>query len=112
MMPDCAKGQEIFKDYIMGVSDGVPKTPDWAGEICGVPAVDIIKLADMYATTKPAALKASCWRRRIGVPLRRKVAGVLGIYKRNLYRILKSQPWRSRARPRQETRPSDLPSDQ
>lgn len=58
-MPDWAKGQESFKDYIMGTSDGVPKTPDWASEICGVPAADIIKLADMYATTKPAALKAS-----------------------------------------------------
>ncbi len=58
-MPDWAKGQESFKDYILGVSDGVPKTPEWASEICGVPAADIIKLADMYATTKPAALKAS-----------------------------------------------------
>ena len=58
-MPDWAKGQENFKDYILGVSDGVPKTPEWASAICGVPAADIIKLADMYATTKPAALKAS-----------------------------------------------------
>lgn len=58
-MPDWAKGQESFKDYIMGTMDGVPKTPEWASDICGVPAADIIKLADMYATTKPAALKAS-----------------------------------------------------
>jgi len=58
-MPDWAKGQENFKDYIMGVSDGIAKTPEWAADICGVSAEDIIKLADMYATTKPAALKAS-----------------------------------------------------
>ena len=58
-MPDWAKGQENFRDYIMGVSDGVPKTPEWAADICGVSAENIIKLADMYATTKPAALKAS-----------------------------------------------------
>ncbi len=58
-MPDWAKGQESFKDYITGNSDGVPKTPEWAEKICGVPAADIIKLADMYARTKPAALKAS-----------------------------------------------------
>ena len=58
-MPDWAKGQENFKDYILGKYDGVPKTPEWAEKICGVPAADIVKLADMYARTKPAALKAS-----------------------------------------------------
>lgn len=58
-MPAWAQGHESFKDYILGVSDGVPKTPEWAAAICGVKAEDIIKLADMYARTKPAALKAS-----------------------------------------------------
>jgi anaerobic dimethyl sulfoxide reductase subunit A len=52
-------GQENFKDYILGTYDGVPKTPEWAAAICGVSADDIKKLADMYARTKPAALKAS-----------------------------------------------------
>jgi len=62
-MPDWAagspNGQENFKDYILGTYDGVAKTPEWAAEICGVSANDIKKLADMYARTKPAALKAS-----------------------------------------------------
>ena len=58
-MPDWAKGQENFKDYILGKSDGTPKTPEWAQKICGVKADDIRKLAQMYATTRPAALKAS-----------------------------------------------------
>ncbi|MDP1634413.1 MAG: molybdopterin-dependent oxidoreductase, partial [Gallionellaceae bacterium] len=58
-MPDWAKGRENFKDYILGKSDGTPKTPEWAEKICGVKAGDIRKLAEMYATTRPAALKAS-----------------------------------------------------
>ncbi|MCB1399478.1 MAG: molybdopterin-dependent oxidoreductase, partial [Rhodobacteraceae bacterium] len=53
------RGHESFREYIEGTNDGVPKTPDWAAAICGVPADDIRKLAEMYATTKPAALKAS-----------------------------------------------------
>jgi anaerobic dimethyl sulfoxide reductase subunit A len=52
-------GKENFKDYILGKYDDTPKTPEWAAEICGVSADDIKKLAKMYATTKPAALKAS-----------------------------------------------------
>jgi len=58
-MPDWAKDKENFKDYILGKYDGQPKTPEWAEAICGVKADDIRKLADLYATTKPAALKAS-----------------------------------------------------
>ncbi|HMV53520.1 MAG TPA: molybdopterin-dependent oxidoreductase [Rhodocyclaceae bacterium] len=58
-MPDWAKDKESFKDYIFGKYDGTPKTPEWAEKICGVKAEDIRKLAHMYATTKPAALKAS-----------------------------------------------------
>jgi anaerobic dimethyl sulfoxide reductase subunit A len=57
--PRSANGKENFKDYILGKYDGQPKTPEWAAEICGVSAEDIKKLAHMYATTKPAALKAS-----------------------------------------------------
>ncbi|WP_333822409.1 molybdopterin-containing oxidoreductase family protein [Pinisolibacter sp.] len=58
-MPDWAKDKENFKDYILGKYDKTPKTPQWAEKICGVKAEDIIKLARMYAGTKPAALKAS-----------------------------------------------------
>lgn len=58
-MPGWATGQESFKDYILGMSDRTPKTPEWAERICGVAAADIRKLADLYARTKPAALKAS-----------------------------------------------------
>jgi len=58
-MPAWARDQENFRDYIFGKYDNTPKTPEWAERICGVPAADIRKLAALYATTKPAALKAS-----------------------------------------------------
>ena len=62
-MPDWANnspnGSENFRDYLAGAYDGIHKTPEWAAAICGVSADDIKKLAVMYATTKPAALKAS-----------------------------------------------------
>jgi anaerobic dimethyl sulfoxide reductase subunit A len=80
-MPDWAKDQESFKEYIFGVRDGQPKTPEWAEPICGVSASDIKKLAHMYATTKPAALKAS-WgpgRNAYGEQYNRMAAAVQAI---------------------------------
>jgi anaerobic dimethyl sulfoxide reductase subunit A len=59
-MPQGFAHLENFKDYILGMYDGQPKTPKWAEQICGVKAEVIEKLAHLYATTKPAALKA-CW---------------------------------------------------
>ena len=58
-LPQKFAGKENFKDYILGKYDNTPKTPEWAEPICGVKADDIRKLADLYAKTKPAALKAS-----------------------------------------------------
>lgn len=49
-------GFDKFKDYVLGIEDGIEKTPSWAEEITSVPAQTIERLAREYATTKPACL--------------------------------------------------------
>ena len=51
-------GIEQYRDYLLGVEDGVPKTPQWAESISTVPAEVIAGLAREYAQSKPAALIA------------------------------------------------------
>ena len=55
-MPAGAEGAESYKDYLFGTRDGVPKTPEWAETICGVPRETIARIAREYATTKPGVL--------------------------------------------------------
>ncbi|CAG0978921.1 anaerobic dimethyl sulfoxide reductase subunit A [Anaerolineales bacterium] len=50
------EGAESYSDYILGVRDGQPKTPEWAEAITAVPAATITRIAREYATTKPAVL--------------------------------------------------------
>ncbi|MFC1574100.1 molybdopterin-dependent oxidoreductase [Candidatus Latescibacterota bacterium] len=49
-------GFEELKRSITGAADGIPKTPDWAEEICGTPSSVIYDFARLYGRTKPAAL--------------------------------------------------------
>lgn len=49
-------GFDRYKEYVLGRTDDVPKTPQWAEKITGVPASIIIDLAREYAATKPAAI--------------------------------------------------------
>lgn len=51
-----SNGFSELKAYIRGEIDGIPKSPEWASEICGIRVADIEKLAELYGRTKPAAL--------------------------------------------------------
>ena len=45
-------GFDRFKPYLMGETDGQPKSPDWAAALCGMAAQDIHALARRMASTR------------------------------------------------------------
>ncbi len=55
--PDAPRGAS-YSAYLLGETDGIPKTPDWAAAITGIPAETIRRLAIDFATARPAALQA------------------------------------------------------
>lgn len=61
-------GLEKYRDYLFGKDDATPKTPEWAEEICAVPAETIREFARLYGTTKPVRLQYfySCAKRHLG----------------------------------------------
>ena len=44
----CTTGFDKFADYLMGKTDGVAKTAEWAAEICGVSAQKLRELAALF----------------------------------------------------------------
>ena len=52
-MPEGIPAGNSYKSYILGESDGKPKTPQWAAEITGIPVETIKQLARDIAGTKP-----------------------------------------------------------
>jgi molybdopterin guanine dinucleotide-containing S/N-oxide reductase-like protein len=53
-------GFEKWRDYVLGESDGVPKTPEWQEVETGVPASDVRALAREWGTKK-TYLGAGAW---------------------------------------------------
>ncbi len=55
-MPEGADIKDNFKDYVLGTFDGIPKTPEWASDICGTPIEKIRYLALEIGMTKPTTV--------------------------------------------------------
>ena len=55
-MPADARDSESFFDYLLGVSDSEPKTPEWAEAICGVPADTLRDVAHILGCKNRVAL--------------------------------------------------------
>ncbi len=51
-----SSGVEKWRRYVMGEQDSVPKTPQWAEAITGVPTDTIVSLTRLYARSKPTWL--------------------------------------------------------
>lgn len=49
-------GFEKFKDYVLGLEDGVEKTPEWAERITGIKDSTLVELAHEFGRTKPAII--------------------------------------------------------
>ena len=56
-LPPGAPAGSSYRSYLLGLLDGVAKTPEWAASITGIEADTIRRLAIEFATTKPAALQ-------------------------------------------------------
>ena len=60
-LPETAKPNASYKDYVLGNGDdGVEKTPEWAADICGIPAIRIRQLAREMAEAR-ACFIAQGW---------------------------------------------------
>lgn len=51
-----ALGYENLLSYCLGLLDGKPKTPAWAGKACGISTKDIIRLYSFWRDSKPLML--------------------------------------------------------
>ncbi len=58
-LDDYCAGFDKFLPYLLGESDGTPKTAEWAAEICGVPADTLKDLARRFAGGR--TMLASGW---------------------------------------------------
>ncbi|MDQ7092086.1 molybdopterin-dependent oxidoreductase [Desulfosporosinus sp. PR] len=55
-MPEGSDPKDNFKDYVLGTYDGIPKSAEWASEICGVEPDRICSLARAMNKNKKVAI--------------------------------------------------------
>lgn len=65
-MPEGISPEESYHSYLFGLSDGTPKTPEWAELITGIEAEKIRRLARHYAAAKPACILTGLGAQRHG----------------------------------------------
>ncbi|MCQ2561834.1 MAG: molybdopterin-dependent oxidoreductase, partial [Clostridia bacterium] len=65
-MPEGVDPSLCYRAYLFGEKDGIVKTPQWAEEICGVPAEKIEDLAIRFAKAKPGCLMPGLGPQRTG----------------------------------------------
>ncbi len=53
------EGLHRWMNYVLGIDDTTDKTPQWAEQICGVPAETIAEFARLYTRSKPVNLNVS-----------------------------------------------------
>ncbi|QUJ70265.1 trimethylamine-N-oxide reductase TorA (plasmid) [Photobacterium sp. GJ3] len=60
---DYTTGFDKFLPYLLGESDGIAKSPEWAAQLCGVPADEIRKLARQMAAGRTQIIGGWCLQR-------------------------------------------------
>lgn len=58
-MPGSVVEDENFRDYVLGKYDGIPKTQQWASEICGTPVDLIDRFAEIMSCKNAVSINAS-----------------------------------------------------
>lgn len=58
-MPADAKTDENFRAYVLGESDGIAKTQQWASELCGTPVELIDRFADILSCKNNVSLHSN-----------------------------------------------------
>lgn len=52
----CTTGYDLYRDYVLGHADGVPKTPFWASELTELPVERIEWLAQQFVARRPTTI--------------------------------------------------------